>query len=114
MKIQNTSFGGHVGYYTLIRDAAGHVFRMKHADTPPDGFTEIPDVCDKNGILKNSAAFGFERIQFVFPKGKPNRVARYSPLTEAEIKSLSVKACPNDTDGDGHCANRYCPICRPQ
>lgn len=30
------------------------------------------------------------------------------------LVARKTKACPNDTDGDGHCANRYCPICRPQ
>jgi hypothetical protein len=77
-----------VGNYTLIRDAQGHEFRMSHGQTPPKGFTEIPDVCMPNGLLKNKMAWAFDRIQFALNGSKLRR--KYSTLTDKQIDSLKT------------------------
>ena len=78
---------GHPGYYTLITDSYGHVFRMSHGQPPPEGFAELEDVCYKNGILKNRFTWAFHRARDV--SIKDGKVARKCiTFSRQEIESF--------------------------
>lgn len=76
---------GHPGYYGLVRDEAGHVWRIEHGADVPPGYTLLPNVCDKDGVLKNSLAWAF--FQFRYYLKRQSECGRV--MSQTEIDALS-------------------------
>lgn len=75
----------HRNFCGLVRDEAGHVWRIAHGADVPEGFSLLPDVCNEHGILKNSTAWAF----FSFEQYLRNPLHHGRVMSQTEIDALS-------------------------
>jgi len=75
----------HPNFCGLVRDEAGHVWRIAHGAEVPSGYTLLTNVCNEHGILKNSTAWAF----FSFEEYLKRPGAHGRVMKQHEIDALS-------------------------